>query len=230
MWYDWLQQKPEVAAAAYAKQLAIASVKLKLNSAIAGLITCIGQNTGAVLDRKGTTASATNRLSIEMLIDASNLFGDASGDLCAILCHSDAWTAYLKTNVANHDQLFSYGSVVVRTDPFGRTFIITDSDEFKFTHNSITKYRTLMLGPEAVTVMEDPTLYRTNIDDSNDRTFIKTTVKSQLGWAYMIKAHSYIGTARSPTLTELKTAANWAAVDANVEVKEFPGVYIEHQI
>lgn len=230
MWYDWLQQKPEVAGAAYAKQLAIASVKLKLNTAIACLITAIEKNTSAVLDEKGTTADATKRLSIEMILDASNIFGDASGDLGAIICHSDAWTAYLKTGLANHNELFSYGSVVVRSDPFGRTFIVTDSDEFKFTDNSITKYKTLVLASDAATVMEDPTLYRTNIIDTNDSTFIKTTVKSQLGWGINLKSHSYTGTAKSPTLAELKTAANWAVVDANVEVKEYPGVVIQHQI
>ena len=230
MWYDWLQQKPEVAGAAYAKQLAINSVKLKLNTTIACLITAIEKNSGAIHDKKGTTANAANRLSIEMILDASNLFGDASGDLGAIICHSDAWTAYLKSNVANHNELFSYGSVVVRTDPFGRTFIVTDSDEFKFTHQSITKYKTLLLASEAATVMEDPTLYRTNIDDTNDSTFIKTTVKSQLGWGIMIKSNSYVGTAKSPTLAELKTPANWAVVDANVEVKEYPGIVIQHQI
>ena len=230
MWYDWIQQKPEVAGAAYAKQLAIASVKLKLNTIIACLITCIEKESGAILDKKGTTENAANRLSLEMLLDASNLFGDASGDLGAIVCHSDAWTAYLKSNVSNHNELFNYGSVVVRTDPFGRTFIITDSEEFKFTDNSLTKYKTLMLAGDAATVMEDPTLYRTNIEDTNDNTFITTTIKSQLGWANNVKSHSYIGTAKSPTLAELKTAANWAKVDANVEIKEFPGIVIQHQI
>ena len=230
MWYDWIQQKPEVAGAAYAKQLAVASVKLKLNSAIACLITCIEKNSSAVLDEKGTTEDATKRLSIEMIMDGSNLFGDASGDLGAIICHSDAWNAYCKSNLANHSRLFSYGSVVVRVDPYGRTFIVTDSEEFKFTDNSLTKYKTVLLSGDAVTVMEDPTLYRTNIDDTNVSTFIKTTVKSQLGWGINVKSHSYIGTPKSPTLAELKTAANWAVVDANVEVKEFPGVVIQHQI
>lgn len=230
MWYDWLQQKPELAGAAYAKQLAIFSLKLKLQSAIASLITAITKTSGAVLDEKGTTADATKRLSIEMILDASNLFGDQSGTLGAIICHSDAWTAYLKTSLANHNELFSYGSVVVRTDPFGRTFIVTDSEEFKFTDNSLTKYRTLMLAPDACTIMEDPTLYRTNIDNTNDNTFITETIKSQLGWGLNIKNHSYVGANKSPTLTELKEAASWAVVDSNIEVKEFPGVVIEHQI
>lgn len=229
MWYDWLQQKPEVAGAAYAKQLAIASVKLKLNAALACLVTALGKTSGAVLDESGAGKDATKNLSLEMIIEGQHKFGEASGDLAAIVCHSDAWTAYVKSNLSNHERLFSYGSLVVRTDPFGRTFIVTDSDELTFTQNSITKYRTLLLAPDAITVMEDPTLYRTNIDDTNTQTFIKTTVKSQLGWGINVKEYSYVGTNKSPTLTQLKAANSWALIDSNVEVKEGPGVLIQHQ-
>ena len=227
--YDWIQQKPENAAAAYGQQLAVASVKLKLNSAIDALVTCIGKETGAVLDKSGTTANAANIIDLQMVIDGAQLFGDRQGDLKIIVCHSDAWTAYRKRNLDRWDQLFKYETVNVREDISDRIFIVTDSDALTFTQNSLTKYNTLLLKPGAAAIMEDPTLYRTNIDDTNDRTLIKTTIKSQLGWAVHVLNHSYVGTNKSPTSTELRAATSWAKVDANVEVKEFPGVIIKHQ-
>lgn len=227
--YDWIQQKPENAAAAYGQQLAVASVKLKLNSLISVLTTCILKESGAVLDKKGTTANATNQLDIKMLIDGAQLFGDASGDLKVIVCHSNVWASYLKRNIDQWDQLFRYDTVAVRRDVSDRYFIVTDSPALTFLHQSQTKYRTLLLGPMAAVVMDDPTLYRTNIDDTNDKTFIKTTFKSQLGWAVHVKNHNYVGTAKSPLLTELAVAASWAKSDSNIEVKEMPGIIIEHQ-
>lgn len=227
--YDWIQQKPEHAAAAYGKQLAVASVKLKLNTLISGLVTCITKETGAVLDKKGTTEAKTAQLDINMLIDGAQLFGDASGDLKVIVCHSNVWASYLKRNLEQWDQLFKYSTVAVRQDISDRYFIVTDSPNLQFTHSSLTKYRTLMLSVGAGVIMEDPTLYRTNIDDTNDRRLIKTTVKSQLGWGMHIKNHSYIGANKSPTGTELAAPAAWAKVDANIEIKEMPGIVIEHQ-
>ena len=227
--YDWIQQKPENAAAAYGQQLAVSSVKLKLNTALDALVTCIGKESGAVLDKSGTTANVANQLDIKMIVDGAQLFGDQQGDLKVIVCHSQVWGAYIKRNLDQWDQLFKYDTVNVRNDIYDRVFIVTDSPSLTFTENSITKYNTLLLAPMAAVIMEDPTLYRTNIDDTNDRTFIKTTIKSQLGWGVHVKNHSYIGTNKSPTGAELKAAASWAKVDANVEVKEFPGIIIKHQ-
>lgn len=227
--YDWIQQSPEYAAAAYGQQLAVSTVKLKLNTLLQALVTCILKTTGAVLDKKGTTAAAANQLDIKMLIDGCQLFGDASGDLKIIVCHSDVWASYVKRNLDQWDQLFTYGTVNVRKDISDRFFLVTDAPALSFTHNALTKYRTLVLAPGAGVIMEDPTLYRTNIDDTNDRTFIKTTVKSQFGWGVHVKNHNYVGTNKSPTATELAASASWALSDSNIEVKEMPGIIIEHQ-
>ena len=227
--FDWIQQSPEYAAAAYGQQLAVASVKLKLNTLLQALVTCLLKTTGAILDKKGTTANVTNQLDIKMLIDAAQKFGDASGDLKIIVCHSNVWASYVKRNLDQWDQLFTYGTVNVRKDISDRLFLVTDAPALTFQHNSITKYRSLLLAPGAGVIMEDPTLYRTNIDDTNDRRLIKTTVKSQLGFGVHVKNHNYIGTNKSPTETELAAAASWGVSDSNIEIKEYPGILIEHQ-
>lgn len=200
--YAWVQQNPDLAALTIGEQLAVGMVADMLNVAVSGAV-------AAVSGVSELNHAAASTPTFGDLVQGAGKFGDRMGTLAAWVLHSKSMTDLYGSAVANGERLFTYETVNVIQDPFGRRFVMTDSDSLVDTTGAI-KYRLLGLVPGAVMV-EQNNDFRANVDSTNGKENIQDSYQSE--WSYNLGVFGYswnIGTGgKAPTSSAIATAANW---------------------
>jgi hypothetical protein len=204
--FRWIQQNPEEAGAAMGQQLAQDMLADMLNVGIIGAYAALVQVTAIKTDVTG----ATDKLfTAPNMVSAVAKFGDRANDIVAWLIHSAPLHSFYGTAVANATSLFTYGTVNVVADPFGRIFVVTDAPGL-VTAGSPNKYNNLGLVADAIRVEQnndfDENMQTVNGDENIQRTY-------QAEWSYNLGIKGFAwdkgNGGKSPNDAAIATSGNW---------------------
>jgi len=204
--YLWIQENPTLAALKIGEQLAKAKLQDMLNAVIRTLVAALKGNPAIVHD--GTDAGPNWRV----LNQGAGKFGDRSGALAAWVLHSTVLTNLYDNALSNAERLFTYGTVNVMRDPFGRIFVVTDADPLinpAAGEGEIT-YNTLGLVPGAGLVQDNGDFNAVMVDQVGKENISRIY---QAEWTYNVGLAGYswdqANGGKSPNDTALGTSANW---------------------
>lgn len=201
--YNWVLQNPELAAYEIGQQLAKARVADMLNTGIRAAVAAVKGNTNVV------QGAGTDAASFGLLNSGSAKFGDRSSAIKAWVMHSTTMHNLFASALTNTEKLFTYDGINVIRDPFGRLFVVTDSDALVDTTGT-TFYNTLGLVENAVIVNGN--------DDFNSVIVPKVGYENigatyQAEWSYNVGVLGYTwdttNGGKSPTDTAIGTSTNW---------------------
>lgn len=205
----WLQKPTaegvEVASRSFAELL----LQDQLNTAIAGLVAAISnQGTATTVD-----VSATKKVDYLTINESHALFGDHSSQIAAQVMDGIQYHNFIALNLANSNTLFQAGNVRV-VDILGRQSIVTDAPAL-FTAATTepvapAKRRVLSLTSGAA-IVRDPRNLVTNIETSNGKERIETTLQIDYDFSLGIKGYAWdtANGGKSPTDAEIGTGSNW---------------------
>lgn len=201
--FRWIQRNPEEGGAVVGQQLAGDLLADMLNTGIIGARVAIGQVTALVHD--GTAGTMTARV----LNRGAGKFGDAQSKVVAWVMHSTPANDFYDNALNNAERLFTYGTVNVVSDPFGRVFIVTDAPGLLTTGTPDT-YHSLGLVPGAITVDQNAD-FDDNWDTTNGDENIQRTYQAEWSYNLGLKGFAWDKTngGRAPNDAALATATNW---------------------
>lgn len=214
--FQWVKQNPALAAGTIGTQLAKAMLQDQLNTAIRSATAAIS---GVSAVKHDISGEATDNLaSFKALAKAAGKFGDRMGDIKAWVIHSKAMTDLYVNALTNAEKLFSYGTINVVRDPFGRIFVITDAAPLTATASSTTKYSTLGLVESAVMVQPNGDFDAVMVDTTGKEN-IQTAYQAE--WSYNVGVLGYTwdvtNGGAAPTDTALGTSSNWDKTATSVK-------------
>lgn len=206
--FKWIQMNPEVAGAAMGQQLAKAALADMLNTAVAAGAAALANVAAVTNDISGGSGGA-ELPSFVALSNTAMKFGDNNSAIQAWVMHSTPLSKLYVNALTNASQLFTYGTVNVVTDPFGRRFIISDVPGLVVT-GSPTKYRTLGLVSNGI-VVDQNNDFTDNYDTTNGDENISRTYQAE--WSYNVGVKGFAwdkqNGGKSPNQAALLTATNW---------------------
>lgn len=202
--YKWTLQNPELAALTIGKQLGKARIAHMLNTGIKAAVAAISGNTYMV------SGAGTDAASLKALNKGSAKMGDRSMALRAWVMHSATIHNLFENALTNTENLFSYDTVNVIRDPFGRLFVVTDSPDLVDTSGANPIYRTLGLVEGGALVHDNADFYSTLQEVTGSENI---TAKYQAEWSYNTAVYGYAwdtaAGGKSPNAAALGTSANW---------------------
>lgn len=218
--FEWIQRDPEEAGVVIGRQLAPAMMQDMLNTAILAF----------VASHANEAAIYTDLTSEDPSILAFNAgaakFGDQSQRLAAWVMHSTIAHAIYANAIQNATSLFSFETINVRQDGFGRVFVVSDSPALVNVAENPDTYYTLGLVPGAMFAEPNGDFFA-NIETKNGNENIIRTYQSEWSYNVGVKGFAWDKTSggASPDNTALGSAGNWNrhATDA----KNLGGVVIE---
>lgn len=198
--YEWIKQNPALAALTIGEQLAKARLADMLNAALTCSVAALGSNTAI------TTDMSKEKASFRALNKGAMKFGDRSSAIRAWIMHSAISHTLFDGALTNGENLFSYDSVNVTRDPFGKLLVVTDSSALVKEEGV---YNVMGLVEQAIVVADNA--------DFNAELVAQTGKENinyvyQAEWSYNVGIHGYSWkTANgSPTKdADLSNAANW---------------------
>ncbi|BAW23961.1 MULTISPECIES: major capsid protein [Pseudomonas] len=208
---SWVQKNPEEALEVISRNLSEAIMSDQLNTSIAALVAAIGNQPTAIND-----VSATAGVDYIAINGAHALFGDASARLIAQVMTGAQYHALIGKNLANNEQLFQAGGVLV-VDVLGKAVIVTDAPAL-FEAGTPNKQKVLSLADGAAVVMDGSDLI-TNIETSNGKERIETTMQADYTFGLGLKGYTWdtANGGKSPTNAELSTGTNWDLVANSIK-------------
>lgn len=219
--YAWVQQDQANAAVVIGEQLGKALMADMLNTAIKAGVSAIKGNTEALEN------ATTSKLDFVALTKGASRFGDRSSAIGAWVMHSGALTNLHLNALGNTERLFTYDTVNVYRDAFGRVIIVTDSPDLTYDDSGV-RYNTLGLTEGGIIV--------SNQNDFNSVIVNKTgaeniTYAYQAEWSYgaSVKGYSWdtaTGGA-NPNAGTLATPTNWKKTATSI--KDTAGVLVQSQ-
>lgn len=208
----WLSKPTAEGIEVASRNFAEALLQDQINTAIAALVAAIANNAPMVND-----VSATGPLTYRALNGAHARFGDRSADIVANIMTGAAYHALIDQNLANGQQLFQAGGVTV-VDILNKRMVITDAPALSVAAVAEVpaKSRVLGLVPGAATVSDAGDVI-TNIETTNGKTRIETTMQSDYTFGLGLKGYTWDVTngGKSPTDAEIATGGNWDKVAAD---------------
>ena len=212
--FTWIQQQPAIAGAAMGQQLAVEyladMLNMGLGAANAGL-----QNVGASVTHDVTAnAAPDDKLSFVNLNDTTRLYGDSASSLLAWVMHSQPLFDLYGGALTNAETLFTYGTVNVKRDPFGRLLIATDSPYLV----DGTTYSTLGLQAGAIIIEQNRDFFA-NESTTNGTENIERTYQAEWSYNLALKGMAWDKTngGKSPTTAALMAGTNWDKVYTSVK-------------
>lgn len=222
--FKWIMQNPQVAGAALGQQLAKETVADMLNLALGAGYAALGQVSAVVTDITGATPPADVAGFGDLATGASK-FGDASSQIVVWVMHSAPMHNLYINALNNAERLFTYGTVNVIRDPFGRLLVMTDSDSLVTTGTPNT-YHLLGLVSGAITVDQNPDFTANEEAKNGDENIIRSY---QAEWSYNLGIRGFawdkVNGGKSPTDAALLTATNWDQYATSE--KDLAGVVVE---
>lgn len=210
--FKWIQQNPEIAGAALGQQLAVDTLADMLNTAIGVGYAALSQTSAIVHDATGFV-SPEDKMSFLNLNKAQAKFGDQASQLVAWIMHSKSAFDLYNANLANASNLFTYGTVNVLRDPFGKLLIMTDAPALfgdEAGGVGVDYYYTLGLVPGAIIVGQNND-YTANEEAKNGDENITRTFQAEWSYQMGIKGYAWdkANGGKSPTDAALLTSTNW---------------------
>lgn len=217
----WIQRSQEERGTALGRQLAVATLADMLNTAVGAGVTALSNDAEIITDKTGETAPA-DQPSFIALNDAQAKFGDRSSDIVAWIMHSVTLHKLYGNALQNGERLFTYGTVNVTRDPFGKLLIMTDSPQLV----AGTTYNTLGLVQGGIRVDQNND-FIDNFETKNGDENILRTYQAEWSYSLGVKGYSWDKTngGPSPTNAALLTSTNWDKY--TTDVKDLAGVLLK---
>ena len=221
-WWTWIQRNPEEAGVIYGKQLAVDMMADMLNTAIMAGVAALSNVAAVIADQSAGTADFGD------LLAGARLFGDQSQAIRTWITHSKVMFDIWGVALANNASLFTFGTVNVRQDGFGRPIVITDSPSLVNATPSPDQYRTIGLVAGGILV-EQNNDFDQNVDTSNGHENIRRTIQSEWTYNLSVKGFAWDKTSggHSPTDGAIASAANWDKIVTSN--KDLAGVMVVTQ-
>lgn len=221
----WIQMNPEVAGAALGQQLAVQTMADMLDISLGAFYAAHAGIASNVLNITAATPP-DDTMSFSAQNSAVAKLGDGSGGrVVAWVMNSKPMFDLYGKNLTNAERLFTFGTVNVTRDPFGRLMVMTDSPSL-VTAGSPNVYHTFGLVPGAIRVDQNNDFLANEETKNGDENIIRTY---QAEWSYElgIKGFSWDKAAggKSPTTAALLTGTNWDRYATSH--KDLGGVVIE---
>lgn len=207
--FEWILKNPKEGGVVFGQQLAVDRMADMLDVAIASVKSALSSQSTNYFDGTAGTASLAG------LNTASAKMGDMAGRLAVWVGHSkpifDLWGAA----IANGASLFTFGTINISSDPFGRPIIMTDAPSLvdptgAGTGPDVPSYGLLGLVPGAV-MIEDNGDYTANMETKNGFENIVRTMQAE--WSYNVSVKGFawdkVNGGKSPTTAAIGTATNW---------------------
>ncbi len=211
--FKWIQQNPEVAGAALGQQLAVDTMADMLNIGLGATYAALSGQSAIIYDATGNTAPE-DTMSFGNLNKGQAKFGDQASQISAWVMHSKPMFDLYGKNLTNSAQLFTYGTVNVVRDPFGKLLIMTDCPNLSYVDATpdpdVTIYTALGLVPGAL-IIDQNNDYTANEEAKNgDENIIRTF---QAEWSYNVGVRGFAwdktNGGKSPNDAALLTSTNW---------------------
>lgn len=221
--FKWIQRNPEEAGAAMGIQLAEETLADMLNTGLMGCYSALSQNAAVIHDATAGTLTPT------ALNNGARKFGDRSNAIRAWILHSSPLHDFYNDNLANVERLFSYGTVNVVADPFGRIFVVSDSPSLVTPDGvgaGIDEYHTLGLVGDSLVIHQNND-FTDNLETKNGDENILRTYQAEWSYNLGVKGYSWDKTngGASPNDAAIATATNWDKYATSD--KDIAGVIVE---
>lgn len=203
--FTWIQANPQEGGAVIGQQLAGDMLGDMLNTALMCYVAALTGETEVVYDY-----SATGTPTLPVLLSGSAKFGDRADALRCWVMHSKSLFDIFGTSLANTAALFSFGTVNVRQDGFGRPFVVSDSPSLVNATPNPDVYRIAGLVAGAIMV-EQNNDFDDNLETANGDENIQRTYQAEWTYNMGIKGYAWDKTSggKSPNDAALATANNW---------------------
>ncbi len=204
--FTWIQKNPEEGGVVLGRQLAVDTMADMLNTALMAGVAALKGVPAVVYDGTGDTPDT---MTPSMQVKGAALFGDASNAIAAWVMHSTPLHNFYLNNVQNAERLFTYGTVNVIADPFGRVFICTDSPAL-IEAGTPNIFNTLGLVPEAM-IVDQNSDFIDNWDYTNGKENIHRTYQAEWSYELGVKGFSWDKTngGKAPADAAIAVTANW---------------------
>lgn len=225
--FKWIQQNPEVAGAAMGQQLAVDTMADMLNVGLGSAYSALVQVPEVVYDATGNTTPA-NKPTWNNLNNGQAKFGDASAQIGVWIMHSSPMHDLYANNLNNSERLFTYGSVNVIRDPFGKLLVMTDSPNLVDVPGGEDPniYHILGLVPGAVLIGQNNDFDAMEEGKTGDENLQRIY---QAEWSYNVGIRGFAwdkaNGGKSPTDAALFTSTNWDKYATSD--KDLAGVVVE---
>ncbi|UVB02928.1 major head protein [Xanthomonas phage vB_Xar_IVIA-DoCa1] len=222
--FRWIQQNPEVAGAAMGQQLAVDTMADMLNTGLGATYAALTQVAAVKYDATGNTAPDDGP-TWNNLNNGQAKFGDQSSQIAAWIMHSTPMHKLYGNNLNNSERLFTYGTVNVIRDPFGKLLVMTDSPNL-FAAGTPNVYHILGLVPGAVMIGQNNDFDAMEEGKTGDENLIRVY---QAEWSYNVGVRGFAwdkgNGGKSPTDAALFTSTNWDRYATSE--KDLAGVIVE---
>lgn len=205
---SWLLKPTGEAISIISEQMADAIIQDQLNTGIAAAVAAIENQSAAKYDGIAD-ASPNVGISYSTLNKSHAKFGDASSSLtCQVMTGSVAHKL-IGQNLTNSERLFTSNGVTV-IDILGKSVVVTDAPALYEDASPLDKEKVLTLVEGGVMVFDGGDLI-TNIETSNGKQRIETTMQADYTFSVGLKGYTWDTTngGKSPTDAELATGSNW---------------------
>lgn len=223
--FRWIQQNSELGGVLYGRQLAEGMLQDMLNTGLMCVVTALTGAAEAVVDATGGTATQV------LFNTGQRVFGDRSDAIGVWVMHSKPLFDIYGAALANTAGLFTFGTVNIKQDAFGRPFIISDSPSLTVPDGvalGTDMFRILGLTDNAIVVHQNND-FDQNMETSNGRENIIRTIQSEWSYNLGVKGFAWDKTngGKSPNDAALAVSTNWDRYATSV--KDLAGVLINTQ-
>lgn len=207
----WLQKPTTEGIEVASRNFAEALMADQLNTAIAALVAAISNQSDATND-----VSGTGGVTYAALNSAHAKFGDHSASILADVMTGAMYHKLIGQNLTNTVNLFEAANVTV-VDILGKAAIITDAPALYETGSpDLEKVLGLV---ESAAIVHDGSDVISNIETSNGKTRIETTLQVDYSFGLGLKGYTWDETngQASPTDADLATGSNWDKVATSIK-------------
>lgn len=222
--FKWIQQNEQVGGVVYGQQLAKDTLADMLNTGLMIYVSALHGEADVFLDESAADTT------FNTLLAGAALFGDASNNISSWAMHSKSLFDIFGTALANTAHLFTFGTVNVRQDGFGRPFIVTDSPSLIYPDDDgagphVAKHYIAGMSPNSI-IIEQNSDFTQNIETKNGSENIIRTIQSEWTYEMGLKGYSWdkANGGKSPNDAALATGTNWDRIA--IDKKNTAGVLL----
>ncbi|BAQ18319.1 major capsid protein [Methyloceanibacter caenitepidi] len=211
----WLNKPTAEGVEVASRNFAEALLQDQLNTAILCLVTAVENQATAKYD--ASAVSPAEGISYKNINKAHAKFGDHSASLVAQVMTGSVFHKLIGQNIVNSTRLFTAGNVNV-VDILGKVVVVTDAPAL-YEAGSPTSYeKVLSLAEGAATVFDGGDVI-TNIETSNGKERIETTMQVDYTFGLSLKGYTWdeANGGKSPDDSDLATADYWDKVATNIK-------------
>lgn len=205
----WLQKPTAEGIEVASRNFAEALMQDQLNTAIAALVAAISNNSGVTNDVSGSSDIT------QIAINGSHAkFGDHSNSLVAEIMTGAVFHDLVGQNLTNTNDLYRADGVRI-VDILGKAVVVTDAPAlFTAADGSDPAVNRVLSLAESAAVVHDGSDIVTNVETSNGKERIETTMQVDYTFGLGLKGYAWDETngGKSPTDAELATGSNWDKV------------------